>query len=88
VTYYHVELDRHDVLLAEGLPAETYLDVGDRSTFENGGGPIALHPDFPVRVWEASGFAPIVIADQALAPLRQRLRGRAELLARHALAAG
>ena len=27
----HVELPRHDVLLAEGLPAETYLDTGDQA---------------------------------------------------------
>ena len=28
ITYYHVELEHHDVLLAEGLPAESYLDTG------------------------------------------------------------
>ena len=28
VTYWHVELPEHDVLLAEGLPAESYLDTG------------------------------------------------------------
>ncbi len=30
ITYYHIELPRHDVVLAEGLPAETYLDTGNR----------------------------------------------------------
>jgi hypothetical protein len=80
LVYYHVELDRHDVLLAEGLPAETYLDTGDRSIFENGGGPIALYPDFASRVWEAEGYAPLVIVDRALASIRQRLCQRAELL--------
>ncbi|OYV35943.1 MAG: hypothetical protein B7Z81_08025 [Acidocella sp. 20-61-6] len=30
VTYYHVELERHDVLLADGMPAESYLDTGNR----------------------------------------------------------
>ncbi|KQT49945.1 hypothetical protein ASG52_07605 [Methylobacterium sp. Leaf456] len=33
VTYWHVELDSHDVLLAEGLPAESYLDCGNRRFF-------------------------------------------------------
>lgn len=28
VHYYHVELDNHDVLLAEGLPAESYIGCG------------------------------------------------------------
>jgi hypothetical protein len=33
VVYYHVELDAHDVLLAEGLPAESFLDTGNRTAF-------------------------------------------------------
>ena len=27
--YWHVELDRHDTLLAEALPAKSYLDCGN-----------------------------------------------------------
>ena len=44
VTYFHVELDRHDVLLAEGLACESYLDTGDRAAFLQGGDAVALHP--------------------------------------------
>ena len=33
VTYWHVELDQHDILLAEGLPAESYIDLGSRPWF-------------------------------------------------------
>jgi hypothetical protein len=33
VTYWHVELPAHGVLLAEGLPCESYLDTGNRSAF-------------------------------------------------------
>ncbi|UYW24867.1 Hint domain-containing protein [Methylorubrum extorquens] len=33
VTYWHVELDSHDILIANGQPAESYLDVGNRSFF-------------------------------------------------------
>ncbi|MEJ0019381.1 MAG: Hint domain-containing protein [Acetobacteraceae bacterium] len=58
VTYWHVELDRHDVVLAEGLPVESYLDTGDRANFANGGRVVALHPDFASRIWEAAGCAP------------------------------
>ena len=31
ITYYHIELPQHDVVLAEGLPVESYLDVGDEA---------------------------------------------------------
>jgi hypothetical protein len=46
VTYYHVELETHDILLAEGMAAESYLDTGNRGMFENAGAPMILHPDF------------------------------------------
>ncbi len=36
VSYWHVELDRHDIVLAEGLAAERFLDTGNRNAFENG----------------------------------------------------
>ena len=35
VTYYHVKLAAHDVILAEGLPCESYLDTGNRAAFED-----------------------------------------------------
>ena len=35
VEYFHVELDRHAVILAEGAPAESYIDTGNRSMFAN-----------------------------------------------------
>lgn len=35
VEFYHIELRAHDVLLAEGAPAETYRDDGNRSLFQN-----------------------------------------------------
>ncbi|MCJ2032836.1 Hint domain-containing protein [Methylobacterium sp. J-068] len=37
VTYWHVELDGHDILLAENLPAESYLDCGNRAFFADAG---------------------------------------------------
>ena len=35
VMYYHVELDSHDVILAEGAAAETFLDDDSRGRFHN-----------------------------------------------------
>jgi len=61
VTYYHIELDRHDVLLAEGLPVESYLDTGDRADFIDGGGLVRLHPGFAVFAREAMGVAPLIV---------------------------
>lgn len=44
ITYYHVELETHDILLTENLAAESYLETGNRGLFENGGDPLVLHP--------------------------------------------
>ena len=35
VDYYHVELDSHDVLLAEGAPSESFFDDNSRRVFHN-----------------------------------------------------
>jgi Hint domain len=82
VTYFHVELERHDVLLAEGLPAESYLDTGDRDTFDNGGLPLRLHPAFAIRTWEAAGCAPLVVTGPEVERVRAVIAARADRAAR------
>ena len=81
---FHVELARHDVVLAEGLPTESLLDTGNRWNFENNGGPVLLHPDFALR-WDAMGCAPLIVTGPILAAVRSRLQRRvaARLLAAH-----
>jgi Hint domain len=61
ITYYHVELDRHDLLLAEGLSVESFLDTDNRSAFANGGGATQLYPDFAALMWDGHGYAPLVV---------------------------
>jgi hypothetical protein len=46
VTYFHIELPQHDMVLAHGLSVESFLDVKDRSDYANGSGPMKRHPDF------------------------------------------
>jgi acetyl/propionyl-CoA carboxylase alpha subunit len=73
VTYYHVELPRHAVLLAEGLAAESYLDAGDRGNFSNSRGVMALYPDFATLRWEALGCAPLVVTGPPVEAVRAML---------------
>ena len=81
VTYFHVELPQHAVLFAEGLPVESYLDTGDRSSFVNGGGPMRLHPDFSTVTWEALGCAPLIVTGPRLDAVRARLAADRRLVA-------
>lgn len=76
VVYWHVELDRHDVLMAEGLPAESYLDTGNRTAFVGGGDFVQLHPDFSPRHW-AETCAPMMHEGPMLEAVKARLLRRA-----------
>ncbi|MEE9481828.1 Hint domain-containing protein [Methylobacterium ajmalii] len=70
VTYWHVELDAHDILLAEGLPAESYLDWGDRPFFTEASDHALHNPDFVVpglaaRCRPVAVDGPVVDAERA-----------------------
>ena len=43
--YYHIELDEHALILAEGAPAETFVDNVDRMAFANWDEHLALYPE-------------------------------------------
>jgi hypothetical protein len=78
VAYHHIELDIHDVLLADGLPVESFLDTGNRGAFANGGVPVAVHPDFSRAVWASESCARLVWEGPQVAAVRQRLAAVAE----------
>jgi hypothetical protein len=80
VTYWHVELKLHDLLLAESMPCESFLDTGNRTAFANCGGAITLHPDFSQRAWDAVSCAPLVLAGAHLDAARDHLCRRARML--------
>ena len=79
VTYWHVELERHGVLLAEGLPAESYLDTGNRVAFA-GGGTIVAHPDFARHIWAAESCAPLILSGHRRDTVHRRLLAQAGAL--------
>ncbi len=77
VSYWHVELDSHDVLLAEGLAAESFLDCGSRSGFANCQNFVELHPTFVPQSWD-DACAPLCETGPVVDAARKRLRARAE----------
>src|SRR5262249_7951066 len=76
--------DQHAVLLADGLPAESYLDTGNRGFFANGDRPMMLHPDltdetdYPAR--EVGSCAPFVWDEQNVRPVWEALAAPAAAL--------
>jgi hypothetical protein len=75
VTYHHIELAAHNVLLAEGLPAESFLDMRDGSNYANRPGPARLYPDYSARIWEAFGCARLVVTGPELEAARGLVAG-------------
>jgi hypothetical protein len=73
VTYWHVELDSHDVLLAEGLPAESYYDMGSRPWFSGVNGPL-VDSDF-VPAGEHGRCRPVAVDGPVIEAERARLSG-------------
>ena len=72
VDYLHVELESHDVLLAEGAPSESFVDDDSRGVFHNAHEFALQYPDAE----QHRGFcAPRVVQGAALEAIRQRLAG-------------
>ena len=77
VTYWHVELDSHDVIVANGLDAESYIEMGNRGFFTEGAR-VDLHagPDLTART--RHGFClPFHDSGPVVDVVRNRLRARA-----------
>ncbi len=70
VTFWHVELERHAILVAEGAPAETYLDTGNRRQFANCA--FAYDPAHAVE----DPCAELVLAGQRLEQIRLSMCSR------------
>lgn len=82
VTYWHVELPVHGLILAEGTPTESYLDTGNRADFDNGGAAVRAHPEFahPESArseWDRRACAPQIRGGDRLAAIRETLVRRA-----------
>ena len=88
IEYFHVELDRHAILFAEGLTAESYLDTGNRAFFANAGLAMVLHPEFTVnaalKCWASHACAPLAVSEAEVEPAWRRLAERSVALG-HAL---
>lgn len=68
MTYYHLELERHDIVLAEGLACETYFCNGNRD---------GLYHELGQRTPAQKLYAPHVVSGVRLHRIRQALHEQA-----------
>lgn len=80
VTYFHIELPRHDLLLTEGLATESFLDTGNRDDF------VGMMRDPAMaeaeaaaarRIWADRGCAPLHTGGAKVDTARAKLAARA-----------
>jgi Hint domain/von Willebrand factor type D domain len=74
VEYFHIELETHDVLLAEGAPAESFAECDNRAMFHNGAEFAALYPGDERAAW--TFCAPRIEDGDDLARIRWKLEQR------------
>lgn len=76
IEYFHIELDSHDGMYAEGLPVETYLEADNRQAYDNAAEYEALYPGDDPRIQEPCVKIDIPLA--ALERIRANVNTRAE----------
>ena len=70
VVYYHIQLDGHDIVIANGAPCETLLDADDPVGFDNAA-------DAPITDVFLAPCLPRVSQGEAVEAIRARIRARA-----------
>ncbi|WP_317215329.1 Hint domain-containing protein [Gluconobacter sp. GP1] len=70
---FHVELETHGVLIADGAEAESYLDTGNRTSFEQTGDVVRLNN----QTWMSDAAAPLGVNREQVEPLYTALLERA-----------
>ena len=73
VEYFHIELESHDVIIAEGALSESFIDDDDRGMFHNAHEYRTLYPD-------AAAFPQRYCAPRLRTATRSRRRGSASTL--------
>ncbi len=71
VAYFHVELEHHDIIIANGTQSETFVDDNSRGMFHNAGEYDVLYPDADAVA--ARYCAPRVEEGAQLEAIRNRL---------------
>jgi hypothetical protein len=77
IAYYHIELPVHAVVLAEDMPAESYVDRGDRAMYLTG---LSREPFASQQARTSSYCAPIVTSGPLVDRVRARLAWRAGIM--------
>lgn len=74
--YYHIETERHSVIMADGVMTESYLDTGNRSAFRQPGAVVSIKQS-RYLTWEDAA-APLDVSRLFVEPLFHKMKNRAD----------
>ncbi|MBS0959481.1 Hint domain-containing protein [Acetobacter thailandicus] len=73
--YYHVETEKHSVLIASNVLSESYLDTGNRKGFVQTGQVVRLGA--VKHDWETDAVAPLTVSRDVVEPVYRSIEERA-----------
>lgn len=73
---FHIELNKHGIVLANGVEAESYLDTGNRSNFRQDGKLTLLFPGAP-KSWEHDAAGRLCTDRPTVEPIYEWIEARA-----------
>jgi autotransporter passenger strand-loop-strand repeat protein len=79
IDYFNIELEAHDIIFAEAMPAESYVDCDNRYMFQNASEFAALYPGDDRPAWQFCAKR-LEEGSAALPAIRAALLARAEAL--------
>lgn len=73
--YYHIELERHSVIVSNNVATESYLNTGNRRYFSSGHNIVSLHEE--TKAWNRDSALPLSVTRDAVEKIHQSLALRA-----------
>lgn len=74
--YYHIEAEKHSVIMADGVLTESYLDTGNRRNFRQVGKVIKIGGK--QKNWHKDAAAPLGVQRDFVEPIFQKIKERAK----------
>ena len=75
IEVFHIETDRHSILISDGALSESYLDTGNRRSFTSQG--VRIVSPKALKTWADDAAAPLAVAEARVRSMWARLDAQA-----------
>jgi len=79
--YFHIETEKHSVIMADGMLTESYLDTGNRNAFLQEGSVFVLGQQ-KTKTWENDAAFPLTVTRNVVEPIYNQIKVRAQNMQR------